>query len=85
MGATETERVMIDWDASDLAACISYAVRRMLIQRALDRARARNAVTVTVADVEAIAAQLEVAAARQGAEVANDGGRKRNASGGQAA
>jgi hypothetical protein len=74
MDATERKHeLLIDWDASHLAFRIGFAVRRSLMQKAIEHARARNAATVTVDDVQAVATGIDMVAARRAAEVASDG------------
>ena len=66
------QEVTISWDAGKLAFRIGMAIDRALIQGAIERVEARRGSMVSVADVEALAAEINVAAACRIAKVAID-------------
>lgn len=75
--AKDKKKWLIGWDASDLAFRMGQAVQRALVNRAFEYVAARNEELVTPADVEAAAAELNLATIFEEAGDTINGQRKR--------
>ena len=73
----DKKKLFIGWDASDLAFRMGQAVRRALVNRAFEYVAARNGEIVSTADVEAAAAELNLATVFAEAGDTINGQRKR--------